>query len=195
MLGIDEVELLDFYSCFPCVLQMAHEAFGVALDDTRRSSVTGGLPYFGGPGNSYTLHSIATTAELLGSHGGATTGLVTGMGWYATKHSVGVYGTSPSAHGWSRGETAEYQSQIEATALPIALDVEEPGALATVEASTVHYNATGQVTDAPLIATLDDGRRLAARAAESVALSELQDRNLVGESVHVGGSPVRYRFT
>ena len=94
-LGIDEVGLLDFYSCFPCVIEMAHDALDVATSDPRRSSVTGGLPYFGGPGNSYTMHSIATMAELLRStssggtaggsatgESGASTGLVTGMGWY-----------------------------------------------------------------------------------------------------------------
>jgi acetyl-CoA C-acetyltransferase len=193
-LGIDEVGLLDFYSCFPCVLEMAHDVLGVALDDPRHSSVTGGLPYFGGPGNSYTMHSIATMAEGLRAMD-AGTGLVTGMGWYATKHAVGVYGSSPPPNGWRRGDTAEQQSQIDDSTLPIAFDVDEAGALATVEASTVLYDGSGLVTGAPVIATLDDGRRLAARPADSVALSELAGRNLVGETVHVSGSPIRYRLT
>ena len=197
-LSIDEIGLLDFYSCFPCVVEMACDAFGLSLDDPRGLSVTGGLPYFGGPGNSYTLHAIATTVEHLrsgGPNGTAGTGLVNGMGWYATKHSVGVYGTSPGPDGWRRGSTEADQAQIEASATPVVLDVPEPGEIATVAASTVHCDASGQVTEAPLIATLQDGRRLAARASESVLLAELRGRNLVGERVLVSGSPIRYQLT
>jgi acetyl-CoA C-acetyltransferase len=197
-LSIDEIGLLDFYSCFPCVVEMACDAFGLLLDDPRCLSVTGGLPYFGGPGNSYTLHAIATTVEHLrscGPNGAAGTGLVNGMGWYATKHSVGVYGTSPGPDGWRRGSTEADQLQIDASAIPVVLDVPEPGEIAVVAASTVHCDASGQVTEAPLIATLQDGRRLAARASESVLLAELRGRNLVGERVLVSGSPIRYQLT
>jgi acetyl-CoA C-acetyltransferase len=197
-LSIDEIGLLDFYSCFPCVVEMACDAFGLSLDDPRGLSVTGGLPYFGGPGNSYSLHAIATIVERLrsgGPSGAAGTGLVNGMGWYATKHSVGVYSTSPSANGWRRGDTGADQAQIDASAMPMVLDVPEPGEIATVAASTVHLDASGQVTEAPLIATLKDGRRLAARASESVLLAELRGRNLVGERVLVSGSPIRYQLT
>jgi acetyl-CoA C-acetyltransferase len=197
-MSIDEIGLLDFYSCFPCVVEMACDAFGLSLDDPRGLSVTGGLPYFGGPGNSYTLHAIATMVEKLrsgGTNGPAGTGLVNGMGWYATKHSVGVYGTSPSPTGWRRGSTEADQAHIDASAMPIVLDVPEPGQIATVAASTVHFDASGQVTEAPLIATLQDGLRLAARASESVPLAELRGRNLVGERVLVSGSPIRYQLT
>ncbi len=71
-LGVDDMRWLDFYSCFPCVLEMACEAFGIDPFDSRGLTVTGGLPYFGGPGNAYTLFAIATMAELLRKRGGDT---------------------------------------------------------------------------------------------------------------------------
>ena len=41
------------------------EALGIDGDDPRGLTLTGGLPYFGGPGNSYSLHAIAeTVAEM-----------------------------------------------------------------------------------------------------------------------------------
>jgi acetyl-CoA C-acetyltransferase len=208
--GIDDMALMDFYSCFPCVVEMACDAFGVALDDPRGLTVTGGLPYFGGPGNSYTLHAIATMAELLRSGDGsanasagrggngsgpADIGLVSGIGWYATKHSVGVYGSSPAPFGWRRGLTDSGQAQIDGTALPVVSGVPEEGVLATVDASTIAYDGSGHVTGAPLIATLEDGRRVCARASESVALAELDGRNLAGQRVLVSGSPPRYTLT
>jgi acetyl-CoA C-acetyltransferase len=212
--GIDDIALLDFYSCFPCVVEMACDAFGVALDDPRGLTVTGGLPYFGGPGNSYTLHAIATMVELLRSANGSTDGsanaaaesggsgsgnaeigLVSGIGWYATKHSVGVYGSSPAPFGWRRGPTDSGQAEIDAAALPVVPGLPEGGVLATVDASTIAYDGSGLVTGAPLIATLDDGRRVCARASESVALAELHGGNLAGERVLVSGSPPRYTLT
>ena len=54
------------------------------------------------------------------------------------------------------------------------------------------YGRNGEVSGAPIIATLDDGRRVVARAAAE-ALGALGDRNLVGEKVSVSGSPVEYR--
>lgn len=37
------------------------EALGLSGDDPRGLTLTGGLPYFGGPGNSYSAHGIAET--------------------------------------------------------------------------------------------------------------------------------------
>ncbi|MGO9344746.1 MAG: acetyl-CoA acetyltransferase [Acidimicrobiales bacterium] len=193
-LGIDDVRWLDFYSCFPCVLEMACEAFGLDPFDSRGLTVTGGLPYFGGPGNAYTLFAIATMTEVLRSKAGDhEVGLVSGIGWYSTKHSVGVYASAPDEEsGWARADTDHDQMQIDGSELPVAHEVPEPGMPATVDASSVQYDGSGEVTGAPVIATLDDGRRVAAAPAESVELTQLEGRNLVGERVHVAGSPPRY---
>ena len=213
-LDVDDLRWLDFYSCFPCVVEMACDALGVGPDDSRGLTVTGGLPYFGGPGNAYTLFAIATMAELLrtGSGGGTSgtrgagrargasgntsgfdVGMVTGLGWYATKHSVGVYASVPNEKGWSRGGTDREQQAIDRSALPTTVEVPEPGMSATVAASAVNYDSAGQVTSASLLATLDDGRRVAAAPADSVKLSDIGGVNLVGERVHVAGTPPRYQ--
>ena len=92
---------------------MARRRARARPDDARGLTVTGGLPYFGGPGNNYSLHAIATMVERLRERGG--TGLVSAMGWYATKHAVGIYGAAPPAEGWRRGDTAEAQRAIDAS--------------------------------------------------------------------------------
>ncbi len=193
-LGVDDMRWLDFYSCFPCVIEMACEAFGLDPFDSRGLTVTGGLPYFGGPGNAYTLFAIATMTELLRTSGGERdAGFVSGIGWYATKHSVGVYASAPDEkNGWARGDTNHDQLTIDRSELPIAGEVPDPGMPATVDASSVQYGSSGQVTGAPVLATLDDGRRVATAPADSVELTHLEGRNLVGETVHVAGSPPRY---
>jgi acetyl-CoA C-acetyltransferase len=184
--GIDEMGAFDLYSCFPCAVELAAEAMGIALDDSRGLTVTGGLPYFGGPGNDYTLHAIATMVEQLRGTDGS--GLVSGLGWYATKHSIGIYGGRPPERGFATGDTRAEQSAIDATAVEVAGRAE--GA-ATVVAATVTYNGAGDATGAPIVALLGDGRHIAAMAEDS-DLAAIGDRNLVGERVHVSGSPPRY---
>jgi acetyl-CoA C-acetyltransferase len=94
-LGIDDIDAVDVYSCFPSAVQVAANELGLPLDDPRRPlTVTGGLTFAGGPWNNYVSHSIATMAERLVAAPGQV-GLITANGGYLTKHSFGVYGTEP----------------------------------------------------------------------------------------------------
>jgi acetyl-CoA C-acetyltransferase len=187
-LGVDDVGAFDLYSCFPCAVQMAAAAMGLALDDARGFTVTGGLPYFGGPGNNYTLHAIATMTDRLRESGGV--GLVTGLGWYATKHAAGVYSAAIPARGWRSGDTTAAQAAIDASAVEVVSDAVGP---ATVVAATVVAGHDGKPRAAPVIARLPDGRHLAA-AAEDEELPALDGRNLVGERIVVSGPLPRFRL-
>jgi acetyl-CoA C-acetyltransferase len=185
---VEDVAAFDLYSCFPSAVQMGAAALGLALDDARGLTVTGGLPYFGGPGNNYTTHAIATMVDRLRAEPG--TGLVTGLGWYVTKHSVGVYGSTPPPNGFRAGDTSDVQRAIDASALDVVVgEVLDHGA--TVDASTVIYTPTGDVQSAPAIATLDDGRRVVATAAPDDRAAAAE--NLVGRRVHVTGWPPTYK--
>src|SRR5690349_10661077 len=94
-LGVDDLDLVDVYSCFPSAVQVAAAELALPLGDPARPlSVTGGMSFAGGPWNNYVTHSIATMAEQLVARPG-TRGLITANGGYLTKHSFGVYGTEP----------------------------------------------------------------------------------------------------
>ncbi len=56
---LDDVTAIDLYSCFPSAVEVACAELGLAEDDPRGLTVTGGLPFFGGPGNNYSMHGIA----------------------------------------------------------------------------------------------------------------------------------------
>jgi len=49
---IEDIDFLDLYSCFPVAVQVTRDMLGIAEDDNRLLTVTGGLPYFGGPGTT-----------------------------------------------------------------------------------------------------------------------------------------------
>jgi acetyl-CoA C-acetyltransferase len=95
-LGVGDMTHVDLYSCFPCAVQIAAAEIGIGLDDpSSPPTVTGGLGFAGGPGNNYGSHAIATLSGALRSGGG--TGLITGLGWYQTKHSIGIWSSSPGS--------------------------------------------------------------------------------------------------
>jgi acetyl-CoA C-acetyltransferase len=137
--GIDEVGPLDLYSCFPVAVQMAAHELGLPVDDpTRPLTLTGGLTFGGGPGNNYTSHGIARMVGALRA-GPGTVGLVSGLGWYATKHSVGLYGSRPPERGFHWRS-----AQDEVDALPrCRVDPEATGAV-RVETYTVTFDRRGR---------------------------------------------------
>lgn len=181
--AVEDIALFDFYSCFPCAVEVGAEAVGIEIDDPRGLTVTGGLPYFGGPGNNYVGHSIATMVERLRSTPGI--GMVTALGGYITKHAVGIYSAEPPPLGFKKGDTTADQAAIDASALVVATEADGE---ATVVGATIIPNDDGSVKAAPIIASLDDGRRVVAVADESI-LTDLSGRNLVGERVKVSGGP------
>ncbi len=114
--GIDDVAAIDLYSCFPVVVQMAAAELGLAIDDPSRPlTLTGGLTFGGGPGNNYTSHGIARAVGALREAPG-TAALVTGLGWYATKHSIGVYASRPPAAGDGPFAWRDVQPEVDAPA-------------------------------------------------------------------------------
>lgn len=155
--GIEDVEFVDLYSCFPSAVQVAANELGLPLGDPDRPlTVTGGLTFAGGPWNNYVTHSIATMAERLVANPG-TRGLVTANGGYLTKHSFGVYGTEPPSFEF-RWEDVQAQVDRE----PTRNSVVEWAGVGTVEAWTTPFNREGQPEKAFLaVRTPDDSRALA----------------------------------
>ncbi|HSZ37282.1 MAG TPA: hypothetical protein VK773_09345 [Acidimicrobiales bacterium] len=140
-LGIDDVAAVDLYSCFPAVVQIAAREFGLAVDDPSRPlTLTGGLTFGGGPGNNYTSHGIARAVGALRSAPG-TAALVTGLGWYATKHSIGVYASRPPEVG--DGPFAWRDVQPEVDALPECVVDETATGRVRIETYTVAFDREG----------------------------------------------------
>ena len=69
----------------------------MTLDDPRPLTLTGGLPFFGGPGNNYSTHGIAEMVHWLRAQPEPAYGIVGANGGYLSKHAVGVYANMPAA--------------------------------------------------------------------------------------------------
>ncbi len=181
-LSIDEVDRFDVYSCFPSAVQIACAELGIdAWEDERPLTVTGGLTFAGGPGNNYVTHSIAAMVERLRESGDAT-GLVTAVGWYMTKHAVGVYGSAPPERGFA---ALSAQQEVEATpAREVAAGYVGP---ATGEAATMLYDVFGSATIGAITALLEDGRRVLGKTTDADTLAALAERPAEGRAVTFEG--------
>lgn len=178
-LGVDDVEYVDLYSCFPSAVQVAAAELGLRVDDPARPlTVTGGLTFAGGPWSNYVTHSIATVAELLVANPGRRA-LVTANGGYLTKHSFGVYGTEPPAE--FRWEDVQPAVDREPTREGL---VEWEG-VGTVEAWTTPFDRDGKPEKAFVSVRTPDGSRTLAVIADPAAAEATVREDIGGAKVAV----------
>ena len=135
-----DIAAFDIYSCFASAVQIACHELGLAPDDARGLTVTGGLPYFGGPGNNYVSHAIAAMMDRVRAQPGQR-GLVTANGNYVTKHSAGIYCTEPPDRPFAPVDPAVYQAALDQVPHP-PFTALASGA-AQIETYTVTHDKTG----------------------------------------------------
>lgn len=172
-LGIDDIEFIDLYSCFPCAVELGADALSLPADGSRQLTVTGGLMYFGGPGNNYATHSIATMVSLLREKP-ESFGICTALGWYVTKHAVGIYSGNPPVEGFKRPDISTRQAEIEASELELGQP--ESGETVEVVAYTILYDREGKPMSAPAVVDCRGGRAIVHLPDDSPTDEELVGR-------------------
>jgi acetyl-CoA C-acetyltransferase len=177
-----DLDTIDLYSCFPAPVFNICDALGLAPDDPRGLTLTGGLPFFGGPGNNYSMHAIAETVQRARQAPGSY-GLVGANGGIMSKYSAGVYSTTPAA--WAPDRSAELQAEIDSW--PAIPQTRQPDGWATIETYTITHGRDGARTGI-VIARLDaDGSRFIARGddRDSDLLDLLTSPEPIGQPLFV----------
>jgi acetyl-CoA C-acetyltransferase len=175
--GIDDVGIVDLYSCFPSAVQLGAQSLGLSID--RQLTRTGGLPFAGGPWNNYVMHAIATVCNDLRAEPDEK-GLVWANGGYATKHAFGVYATEPPAQPFRH---AYPQDEIDALPKRELASADDAAGSATIEAFTVMHGRDGSPEQAIATCLLADGRRAWGLSTDSDVMTALSDGEWVGYDV------------
>lgn len=181
-LGIDDIAHFDLYSCFGSSVNFMRDALGIAADDPRALTVTGGLPYHGGAGSDYLTHAIAQMVRVLREDPGSY-GLVTGVGMHMTKHVAGVYSTTP-------GVVTIPEPAPGPECRPIADRFE--GA-ARVAAATVVHDRAGTPEWGVAVCDVPDGGRTYARISAPDLLADAVETEWTGRAVTLASAPDRER--
>ena len=176
-LAIDQVDLIELYSCFPIAVEAYAAELG--LDPQRDLTVTGGMSFAGGPYNNYVLQSTARMAQLLRA-GAGRTGLVSSVSGTLTKQGFGLWSAAPPEGGFHAADLTDQVARA-APARPVALDAEEPGRVAGY---TVLHDR-GKAPRGVAILDLDDGRRAVATTEDAELVARMEATELCGERVAV----------
>jgi acetyl-CoA C-acetyltransferase len=173
--GADDVAHFDLYSCFPSSVLFSLDALQVSPSDPRAPfTVTGGLPYAGGPGSCYDIGATAAMADVLVDRPGH--GMLTGVGMHLSKHAAVVLSTEPG----------DMRSVPEPPPGPGPLViVDEAEGPATVAAYTVHHASDGTATDGLLICDLERRGRCYAKTTDVDFVAELEETEWVGRTVQL----------
>jgi acetyl-CoA C-acetyltransferase len=182
-LSLSDIGIFDLYSCFPSAVEISRQAIGIPEDDPRDLTVTGGLASFGGPGNNYTMHAIASVVDRI-RHNSRLKAMVTANGWYNSKHAIGIYGAEPPDYPWEDRDDSSVQKAIDAETLSEPINQAE--GILTIEAYMIRYDQLGLPERATVIGRLQDGRRaLAGVRADIGDLRKLERIELVGKTGEV----------
>jgi acetyl-CoA C-acetyltransferase len=175
-----DIAYRDIYSCFPIVVHLASEVLG--LDPVSdQMSMTGGLSFFGGAGNNYSTHAIATVVEKLRQDRQAY-GLVLANGGFMSKQSAGVY-SAKTPQAWAEISSEALQAEVDAQPECKLLNED---CTAVIEAYTVRHDRNG-ITHAYLFARNDQGRVMAVAPADHRATMQALHKfdNPVGQTVNI----------
>ena len=174
-----DLDTIDLYSCFPAPVFNICDGLGIAPDDPRGLTLTGGLPFFGGAGNNYSMHAIAETVRRARSKPGSF-GFVGANGGFMSKYSAGVYSTRPAP--WTADRSADLQAEIDG--LPAPEEATQADGWATIETYTVKHSRDGRRAGI-VIGRLDaDGRRFVASGDDDGLLDLLTSGEPIGARVY-----------
>ncbi len=175
--SVNQVAHLELYSCFPAAVRIFARELGVGSE--RSLTVTGGMPFAGGPLNNFVLQGTARLAEVLREDPG-TMGLVSSLSGIIGKQGFGVWSTEPNPRGY---QFADVTAQAIAAEQRREVEEEYQGP-ATIAGYTVSYTKTDPVLGVA-ICDLPDGKRNLVRSQEGALLDRLMAQECCGLRIQV----------
>jgi acetyl-CoA C-acetyltransferase len=181
--SVADIDHFDIYSCFPCAVSSACEVLNLPTDGSVSLTQTGGLPFFGGPGNNYSMHGIAEMVNTLRRESDDY-GLVTTNGGMLSKHAAGVFSCQP--HGVS-GKKIDWStlflSRFTAEDFPSCSPAVAPQK-GKIISYTVIY-ARNVVNQCIVIAENENGERFVAQSNEADVIIASQNSPPFGRNISV----------
>ena len=164
-LATADLELVEFYSCFPCMPKMARRVIGWPLD--RPVTVYGGLTFGGGPIGNCMTHAAAAMVEKLRA-GAGTNGLIYANGGFAT-HSHSIVLTRVPQPAGTFPQDYDYQGESDALRDPIPRFLPDYTGAGEIETYVVPYDRAGAPAYAAVVGRAPGGERFVARVPKEDA--------------------------
>lgn len=173
-IGWEKLSAIDLYSCFAIPVFNLIDAFGLDRDDPRGWTLTGGLPFFGGPGNNYSTHAIAEAVARCRAAPGSFA-LVGANGGTMSKYAAGIYSTAPAD--WSQ---SRWQSLAKIAPKFAVLDSFDGEAL--TESFTI---IPGKVGETGTVVARSGDSRVCANSTDPAVIAALRQGRVAGRPVRI----------
>jgi acetyl-CoA C-acetyltransferase len=181
----DELDFTELYSCFPAAIEFFAAELGIPLD--RQLTITGGMPFAGGPYNNYVLQATSRMADLLSdqnqSHGeGARrrTGLISCVSGVLTKQAFAIWSNRPPKNRFS---SRDLTGSVKRAARPRQVSTDFSGHASVAGYTTLYEKGTA--AKGVIIADVDDGRRVVAQTFEPSLISQMETTLFCGSRVNI----------
>ncbi len=175
--AIDDIDFLELYSCFPAAVRMY--ARELKIDMNRPLTVTGGMPFAGGPLNNFVLYSLVKMVELLRENP-KSTGLISTVSGMLTKQGLSLWSATK---GVGEFAWADVSADVAEQTRLCNLTADYEG-MADIVAATVLHNKHG-AQRAIVIADTRQGDRLVAYSADEQVMKNVQQQGVVGKKIAV----------
>ena len=182
-LTVDDVTLLELYSCFPIAVELYAEELGIRAD--RDWTVTGGMPFAGGPLNNYVLQSTCRMIELMRGKADCH-GLVSSVSGYLTKQAFGVWSTEAGPDGFQFADVSAATSD----ASPAREVIPAMQGAARICGYTVMHHGDQRVCGVALV-DLENGARSMVNTLDQTLMEHMESEEMCGRNVLISGG----RFT
>jgi acetyl-CoA C-acetyltransferase len=182
----EDIKAAELYSCFPAAVRSF--AKDLKLPAGCPWSVTGAMPFSGGPFNHVSLEGVARMAEVLrAERSERRIGMVSNLSGIFGKQGCAIFSNQPNAGGYGYDDITD---AVAAKDLPLAMNEGYLGA-ATVVGYTVVYQG-GSPSHAIAICETPDGERTVVKSEEKELLDQLTTEEFCGRQINVHDE---HRFT
>lgn len=197
----EDLDLVDFYSCFPIVPKLAARYLNLPIlpasppDAYKELTILGGLTSFGGAGNNYSLHAFSEmtrkirAADSKSSEKSAMNGLVLANGGVLSYQHVVCLSNKPRSDGSPYPATNPLPEIVGTDSTPKIVEVVEKGGdSAIIETYTVEYDRSGAPSRAFVVGRLNStGARFVANHKNGSTLRQLASREyeIIGQEGYV----------
>ncbi|MFQ5503319.1 MAG: hypothetical protein ACE5F1_00810 [Planctomycetota bacterium] len=179
----EELTAVELYSCFPSAVQSF--AQDLKLGDSCPFTVTGAMPFAGGPFNHFSLEGVARMVEVLRSNEANEAserriGLVSNLSGIFGKQACALFSNFPNDRGYGFEDVTAAAAEGDS---PLSLNGGYAGS-ATVVGYTVVFDKE-EVSHGIAICDTPDGERTVVKTDDKALLVRMTQREYCGRAVLV----------
>ena len=178
--GLDAIDHVELYSCFPAAVRVQRRELGLPPD--RPLTVTGGMPFAGGPLNNFVLQALVRMGEMLRATPGST-GLVTAISGIITKQGLSLWRSGAPERPFVHEDVG---TEVAAETHTMRV-VDDRAGTGTVASYTVLCEGGEPRTGVALVDFSDDQRMIAVTDDAGV-IREMMDSEFCGRRARVEAS-------